>query len=106
MSDSSDASPQVHLSQFYDALVEIRAAVDVLFDTLAYMEAGNDEERFRSFKEALYERHEHAKEEHLQRIAEAMESGDLDADDILSMKPDATDADSTEPPDAQAEQSG
>jgi hypothetical protein len=62
----------MHLSQFYDVLVEVRAAVDVLFDTLAYMEAGDDEQRYQAFKEALYERHQHAKAEHLENISELL----------------------------------
>jgi hypothetical protein len=68
--DDANSPPRIHLSQFYTALVEVRAAVDVLFDTLAYMEAGDDEERYRAFKEALYERQEHAKANHLERISD------------------------------------
>jgi len=81
MSDSSKPSSRMHLSQFYDVLVDVRAAVDVLFDTLAYMEAGDDEERYQAFKEALYERHRAAKAEHLENIADLMAGEDGDAAD-------------------------
>lgn len=74
---ADDASARVHLSDFYETVVEVRAAVDVLFDALAFIHAGHDESEYQAFKAALRSQHERVKRQYIDAAQQSIESDDM-----------------------------
>jgi hypothetical protein len=84
-SDDSPSTPSI------DPSLETRAAIDVLFEALAHIQASQETlseearaEAYRNFKQALYTRFEYLKEERYAATAEGRSPEDAQEDDAAS----------------------
>jgi hypothetical protein len=90
--NASEPSPsESPASSTIDPSLETRAAIDVLFEALAHIQASQETsseearaEAYRNFKQALYTRFEYLKEERYAAAAEGRSPEDAQDDDAAS----------------------